>query len=186
MLRTIRFLSLMCVGVALVGGCSQDAPSSSTSAPPTTPTSGGADRTPSPAAKLTAACPLLSATELKTLLGGGARTKLTATDEKTDNPNDFTCAYGSGGKKPFALTVMSRPNVTPKAVIAAVAKNSEVKSRRVPGVGAAAVIYTKNGFSVLTASKRYNGQTRTVIFAAPAVVPGRKFIEVTQLVIGRV
>lgn len=38
----------------------------------------------------------------------------------------------------------------------------------------------------LVANKRSHGQTRSVIFAAPSVVPEQKFADVTKLVISRV
>jgi hypothetical protein len=150
-------------------------------------------RTLPPVAKLTAACTLLSAGELKTLLGGGAsRTKVTAAEDKPDHSSgytSYTCEYGSNGKKPFALTVLgiAQMGYTPKVAIDAVAKASRVKTHRVTGIGGAAVFYTlKDGYSLLAAGKRSHGQTRTVNFAAPAAVPERKFIDVAKLVISRV
>jgi hypothetical protein len=54
-------------------------------------------------------------------------------------------------------------------------------------VGAAAVFYTlPDGVSLLAAGERSRGETRTVVFAAPAIVPERKFIDVVNAVVGRV
>jgi hypothetical protein len=54
-------------------------------------------------------------------------------------------------------------------------------------VGAAGVFYTlPDGVSVLAASKQSRGETRTLIFSAPAIVPERKFIDVAKVVITRV
>lgn len=169
-------------------------PPSTTSTTATTPAvrADAPIRTIPPVAKLTAACTLLSAAELKTLLGGSAsQTKVTATENKPDpsgGDTSYTCAYGSNGKKPFALTVLgvAQDGFPPKLAIDAAAKASGVKTHSVTGVGEAAVFYTKDGYSVLTAGKRSHGQTRTVIFAAPAVVPEQNFVDVAKLVISRV
>jgi hypothetical protein len=162
------------------------------STPSTTPAAHTAIRTLRPVAKLTAACRLLSAGELKALLGGGtSRTKVTATEDKPDPSGgytSYTCEYGSGGKKPFALTVLgiAQDGYTPKVAMDAVAKASHVKTHRLTGIGTAAVFYTlPDGYSVLSAGKRSHGQTRTLDFSAPAVVPERKFAEVAKLVISR-
>jgi hypothetical protein len=42
------------------------------------------------------------------------------------------------------------------------------------------------GVARLDASKRSYGQTRTVIFTAEDTVPGRKFIDVVELVLSRI
>lgn len=148
-------------------------------------------RTLQPVAKLTAACGLLSAAELKTLLGGDAsRTEVTATEDKPDpsgGTTSYTCKYGTSKQRPFALTVLGLDLVTPKEAINAVVKQLDVKAHGVTGIGTAAVFYTgKDNYSVLVANKRSHGQTRSVIFAAPSVVPEQKFADVAKLVISRV
>jgi hypothetical protein len=203
-LNIYQTIQLVCVA-ALAAGCSGAThsagqqlptvtPPNRTTTTPTTPAARAAIRTLRPVAKLTAACTLLSAAELKTLLGGGAsRTKVTATEDKPDpsgGHTSYTCEYGSNGKKPFALTVLGIAQdggYTPKVAIDAVAKSSGVKTYRLTGVGEAAVFYTaKNGYSLVATGKRSHGQTRTVNFAAPAGVPERKFVDVAKLVISRV
>jgi hypothetical protein len=142
---------------------------------------------------LTAACPLLSADELQALLGGGiSKTKLTATEDKpttTTVDTSYMCEYGTNGNNPFALDVSgskSQDGFTPKAAIDAIAKAAKATTHSVTGVGVAAVFYTVNGYSVLAAGKQTNGQTRTVIFSAPAAVPEQKLIDVERLVIDRI
>jgi hypothetical protein len=148
---------------------------------------------PTPVAKLTAACPLLPADELGALLGGGtSQTRVTATEEKPDVSNGFThyyCKYGSNGKYPFALGVTdsAKDGYTPPVAIDAIAKGSQVTTHSVTGVGAAGVFYTQtDGNSVLAAAKQSYGETRTVIFVAPVVVPEQKLIDVTKVVIDRI
>lgn len=162
-----------------------------TSPVPATTTSKPADPTAS-VAKVTAACPLLSVDELKTLLGGSAsRTKITATEDPPDVSGDhanYTCEYGSNGKTPFALSVVAVPETrqTPQVVIDAIGKASNVSTHPVAGVGEAAVFYTlPDGNSLLATSKRAQGEVRTVLFSAPAVVPEQKFVDLTRLVIGK-
>lgn len=190
----VRIALVFCVAASLAG-CGQSTPdslpvgSSASAAPSASTSRPSVIRTLRPVAKLTSACALLSAVELKALLGGGSsRTKVTATEDKPDK-GSYTCEYGSGGKKAFALIVDSS-NVrafTPQDAIDAVAKAAHGKTRRVKGVGAAAVFYiTKDGVGVFTASKRSHGQTRSVFFSAPAIVPERKYAEVARLVISRI
>jgi hypothetical protein len=198
-----RIVPLVCFAV-LVAGCSGTTHPSeqhlpSLTPPSTTITTAAASpesapiviRTLQPVAKLTGACMLLSAAELKTLLGGGASmTEVTATEDKPDpsgGTTSYTCEYGTSMKRPFALTVLSLDLVTPKEAIDGVVKQIDVKAHGVTGVGTAAVFYTrKDGYSVLVANKRSHGQTRSVIFAAPSVVPEQRFADVTKLVISRV
>jgi hypothetical protein len=142
---------------------------------------------------VTAACPLLSVSELKALLGGStSRTKLTAVEDKPDRTGGYTsynCEYGTNGRYPFVLgiSVIPEASYTPKKAIDDIATASKVATRPVTGVGTAAVFYTlPDGVSLLAASKQFRGETRTVIFSAPAIVPERKFIDVARVVISRV
>lgn len=189
-----RIAVVLCVAASLAG-CGQNAPGKAaavapaSAAPSATASRPSAIRSLPPVATLTSACALLSAAELKALLGGGAsHTKVTATEGKPDKTS-YTCEYGSGGKKPFAL-IVDHSNVrtfTPKDAIDAVAKAAHVRTRRVTGVGTAAVYYVaKDGYGVIAASKRSHGQTRSVFFSAPGIVPERKFADVARLVIGRI
>jgi hypothetical protein len=145
-----------------------------------------------PVARLVAACPLLPVNELKALLGGGAGTRLAAVEDKPDLRGGYptyTCQYGSNGRYPFvvAVSAIRWARYTPNAAIADIAKASRVRTHRVAGVGAAAVFYTlSDGVSVLAAGKQARGETRTVVFAAPAVVPERKFIDVVKVVLSRI
>jgi hypothetical protein len=190
---------LFAVLAALTAGCSTSGDAEEEASPTTTASSAAATPTPStairsmrPVAKVSSACRLLSAAELKELLGGSASsTKVAAKEDKPDPAGGFvtyTCEYGSDGNYPFALSTQGvvQKGVTPKMSIDAVAEAAKVKTRRVSGVGSAAVYYTlKNGISVLAAVKRSHGENRLATFAAPKVVPGRKFIEVVKLVMSR-
>jgi hypothetical protein len=146
-----------------------------------------------PVAKLTAACTLLSAAELKVLLGGGSsRTKVTATETKPPTSSSHMCKYGSRGKAPFVVLVdgQSQKGYTPKMEVDAIIKThrqDNTKIRSVTGVGEVATFFTFNdGISELVASKRSRGQTRMVVFEAPGVVPERKFVDVVKLVTSRI
>lgn len=180
-------------GCSTAGDADDDAsPAETPSSASATPTPRSAIRSMRPVAKLTAACRLLSAAELKELLGGSSSaTKVTAKEDKPDHTAgsiSYTCEYGSGGNYPFALNVggFGPGDFTPKNAVDAVAKAATVKTRRVSGVGSAAVYYTlKSGVSVLAAAKRSHGETRMETFAAPKIVPGKKFIQVAKLVLSR-
>jgi hypothetical protein len=77
-------------------------------------------------------------------------------------------------------------NFMPKDMIDAAAKLPHLKIQRVKGVGSAAVFQVTTSGGVIAASKRSHGQTRSVIFSAPRIVPERKFAEVARLVISRI
>lgn len=196
--RTFRVTRWIPV-VTLVAGCG----SGHAASPPPTPTSpstpvkrpaaGAGIRTLAPVAKLTHACPLLSAGELKILLGGGAsRTRIKAVESRPPGSDIFLCKYGSGGKAPFELVVSAvrATAFSPRLAIAAVVKRHRqdgTRIRYVKGVGEAAAFFTfKDGVAELVASKRSHGQIRMAIFDAPSIVPGRKFVPIVKLVISRV
>jgi hypothetical protein len=141
---------------------------------------------------VTAACPLLSVAELKTLLvRGTSKTKVTATESKPPTPSIRECKYGSHGNDPFELVVagLTQTGFTPKAQIDAIVKQhllDKTRIRRVSGVGEAAAFLTfTDGTSELMASKRSHGQTRLAGFQAPTVMPERNFADVVKLVISR-
>ena len=191
----VQIAFVVCLAATLAG-CGQNTPDdpptgSPVSAAPSASASASRPvviRSLRPVAKLRSACALLSAAELTALLGDSAGgTKVTATEDKPEKES-YTCEYGSGADKPFALVVDSSdvPTFTPKDAVDAAASVAHVKTRRVKSVGAAAVFnITKDGFGVISASKRSHGQTRSVFFSAPKDVPGSKFVKVARLVIGR-
>ncbi|GAA3841535.1 hypothetical protein [Streptomyces chiangmaiensis] len=120
---------------------------------------------------------------------------MVATEDHSEKPNgnsvSHTCGYGKPGSSSaaFALDVQTRahPVLSPAQLIANVAKGAPAPAHPVPGVGQAATFYTQpNGLSVMTAAKRSAGQVRMVIFAAPAIVPEQKFIDVEKLVLSRI
>jgi hypothetical protein len=130
---------------------------------------------------------------LKALLGGGtSQTNVTAIEDKpniTDGYTSYNCKYGSNGKYPYGLGIqgIAQNGFTPPVAIDAIAKASKVAAHSVTGVGAAGVFYTlASGVSVLAVSKQSHGETRTVFFSAPAVVPAQKLIDLARLVIDRV
>jgi hypothetical protein len=194
--------ALMLTGaITLAAGCSPTTTHRATLHLPTPAASKAnatASATPSiralaPAAKVAAACPLLSADELKLLLGGGtSQTKVTAVEDKpdvTDGYRSYNCKYGSNGTYPFGLGIqdIAQDGYTPKDAIEAITTATKVATRSVTGVGAAGVFYTvPSSFSLLAVSKQSHGETRTVFFTAPIVVPESKFVDVARLVIRRI
>jgi hypothetical protein len=145
---------------------------------------------------LTAACPLLSSAELKRLLGGSAsQTTVTATEDTPDPSGgsiSYGCEYGSNGRIPFSLGVSEATvgGSTPASEIAAIsdlAKSKQATPESVASVGEAAVFYSlPDNTSVLASAKQSQGKLRWVVFAAPAIVPKQKFVDVEQLVLGRI
>lgn len=185
--------------VALTAACSTTGhaagwkePSTAAAPPSATPAVTAPAGTPSPVATVTAACPLLSADELKALLGGAkSQTKVTATESAPDVSKGFAtyeCAYGSGGKQPYDLAVTAtRQDFSPREGIDSIGKGNHVVVHSVTGVGQAGKFFTdSDGTSVIAVAKVSHGQTRTVIFSAPAVVPEQNFINVAKLVLGRI
>jgi hypothetical protein len=100
------------------------------------------------------------------------------------------CLYGKpGASTAFTLDVQTHahPVLSPGQVIANVAKAAPVPTHKVYGVGQAATFYTlPDGVSLMTAAKRSAGQVRIAMFAAPRVVPERKFVDVEKLVLSRI
>lgn len=185
--------------IALAAGCSTAGPSAIWTEPATTATSHGATpassaprSTPNPVATVTAACPLLSTGELRTLLGGAnSQTKVTAVEGAPDTNADFAsyeCKYGSGNKHPFDLVVTAaKQDLSPQEGIDAIAKGSHVVIHKVTGVGQVGTFFTdSDGQSLIAVAKVSHRETRTVIFSAPAVVPEQNFINLAKLVLDRV
>jgi hypothetical protein len=197
MSKTLR-ISLLIGAVAVVAGCSATGHASSAGEPTwaaaQSPAASSAPaQTPAPVAKLTAACPLLSANELKTLLGGtSSQTKVEAVEDKpdmSDGSPTYTCEYGSKGSYPFALSVLPlKPdNFSPQKAVDAIATSSHVTTHKVTGVGEAGVFYTKSdGYSIIAVAKLSHGEIRSLVFAAPKIVPEQKFIDIAHLVIDRI
>jgi len=197
--RIITILSVACL-VATVAGCSAtgrsaDGPTPTWVAGAPASTSVATPKSKeTPVAKITGACPLLSASELKSLLGGGtSSTRLTEAEAKPETggvTRVYTCKYGSGGKYPFELSAMGDSDsggYTPAYVIGAITKGSKVTTHEVSGLGDAAVFYTlPDGNSILAASKKFGHETRTVVFSAPKVVPQKNFEDVLNLVVQRI
>jgi hypothetical protein len=184
------------IGVlALTAGCSTASEAASWKQPSTAPSATVAASapaaTPSPVATVTAACPLLSTGELKALLGGtNSQTTVTAVESAPDVSRGFAtygCRYGSGGKYPFDLAVTTTgQDFAPREGVAAIAKGSHVLIHDVTGVGEAGTFFTdSDGGSCVAVAKVSHGQTRTVIFSAPAVVPEQNFLTVATLVLSR-
>lgn len=143
-------------------------------------------------AKLTAACPLLSADDLKVLLGGAnSQTSLTAHEDapdKSDGITSYNCEYGSGGKFPFTVGVqgVAGSYFSPTEAIDAVAKASMVTTHRVTGVGTAGVYYAKPAVALVAVSKRSFGETRSVFVTAPPVVPEQVLVGIAKVVLARI
>jgi hypothetical protein len=190
--KQVRTIPLAFLAV-LAAGCSFAAhPPGEPISPSPTPARSSVIRTLRPVAKLTSACAVLSAAEVNALIGGdeGAMAAKAVEDKPSHSYGYtfYTCEYGTGSGKPFALTVMgiAQKGYTPKVAIDAVAKG-HTKARRLTGIGGAAVLYPdKHGLSVIAAGRRSHGQTRTMTFAAPVDVPAQKLVDVAKLVIGRI
>jgi hypothetical protein len=184
------------IGVlALATGCSTASQAASWKQPSTAPSPAVASppaATPGPVATVTAACPLLSTDELKALLGGAnSQTKITAVESAPDVSRGFAtyeCKYGSGAKYPFDLAVTTTgQDFSPREGVAAIAKGSHVLIHDVTGLGQAGTFFTdSDGGSCIAVAKVSHGQTRTVIFSAPVVVPEQNFLKVATLVLSRV
>ncbi len=194
-MRNLRVFGFICT-VAVAAGCSQIGKAASQpSEPSAQPSTAAASPSawPTPVAKLTAACPLLSADELKTLLGGGkSTTQVTAVEDKpdvTDGYTSYNCKYGSGGKYPFGLGVqgIAQHGFTPAVAVDAIAKSAHAPTKRVTGVGTAGVFYTgSDGVALLAAAKQSHGETRTVYVTTPVVVPESKLVDIARVVLARV
>ena len=196
--RIVLIGSAICL-LALTAGCSTASrtaiwkePATTATSHSATPASSAPPSTPKPVATITAACPLLSTGELKTLLGGAnSQTKLTAVEGAPDTNHDFAsyeCKYGSGGKHPFDLVVTAaKQDLSPQEGIDAIAKGSHVVVHKVTGVGEVGTFFTdSDGESLIAVAKVSHRETRTVIFSAPAVVPEQNFINLAKLVLDRV
>jgi hypothetical protein len=190
--------SAICI-VALTAGCSTASrraiwkePATTATSRSATPASSALTSTPSPVATVTAACPLLSTGELRTLLGGAnSQTKVTAVESAPDTNRDFAsyeCKYGSGSKRPFDLVVTAaKQDLSPQEGIDAIAKGNHVVIHKVTGVGEVGTFFTdSDGESLIAVAKVSHRETRTVIFSAPAVVPEQNFINLAKLVLDRV
>lgn len=196
--RTVLIVSAICF-VALTAGCSTAGgraiwkePATTATSQSATPASKAPTSKPKPVATVTAACPLLSAGELKALLGGAkSQTDVTAVEGAPDTNKDFAsyeCKYGSGGKYPFDLVVTAAKRyLSPRQGIDAIAKGSHVVIHTVTGVGQVGTFFTdSDGQSLIAVAKVSHRETRTVIFSAPAVVPEQIFINLAKLVLARV
>lgn len=169
-------------------GGTAPSPASSTTATTTTPVPPGRAVGP----RLTAACPVLTAGEVKQVLGGGqSTTEITATDRTVDDKSAdkiFDCDYGAGGKAPF---VLSLGNITEKGFSAAEAVKAFVDQAKatpqpIPNLGEAAAYFTMpDGDGKLAMAIRSYGELRTATFTAPAVVPATKLTELMALVAQR-
>lgn len=162
----------------------------SSSASPTPSPTALASR--APVAKLTAACALLSADELKSLLGGAnSQTTLTAREDApdtTDGTTSYNCEYGSNGKYPFNVGVqgVAGSYFSPADGIDAIAKAAKVTTHRVSGVGSAGVYYVKPTVALVAVSKKSFGETRTVFVTAPPVVPEQVLVGIAKVVLARI
>ena len=198
MSRVVLIVSAICF-IALTAGCSTASrtaiwkePATTATSHSATPDSSAPQSTPNPVATVTAACPLLSTGELRTLLGGAnSQTKVTAVESAPDTNDDFAsyeCKYGSGSKHPFDLVVTAaKQDLSPQEGIAAIAKGSHVVIHKVTGVGQVGTFFTdSDGESLIAVAKVSHRETRTVIFSAPAVVPEQNFINLAKLVLDRV
>jgi len=159
--------------------------------PSATPTISAPASTPSPVATVTAACPLLSIDDLKARLGGAnGQTKVTAVESA---PTSATASRRTSASTAAAASTRSTSSSRPPSRLLAtgridsIAKGSHVVINNVTGVGQAGTFFTdSDGGSLIAVAKLSHGETRTVIFSAPAVVPKQNFISLAKLVLDRV
>lgn len=146
-------------------------------------------------AKLTAACPLLTASEVEQVLGGGkSTTQVTATEGKPDTSQAdklFECDYGAAGSSAAAPFTLSLGNITESGfsasdAIAAFVKQAKAKPQVVSGLGQDAAYFPlPTGDAMLALAKRSHGELRTATFEAPTVVPEAKLAQLMALVAER-
>lgn len=171
---------------------------STTPAPATTTQPSSPPVTPGvPAgAKLTAACPLLTASEVEQVLGGGkSTTQIQAREGKSsDDHGDklFECDYGTGGANATAPFTLSVGNITESGfsasdAIDAFVKQANAKRQAVPGLGQDSAYFPLGGGQAMLAlAKRSHGELRTATFEAPTVVPEDKLAQLMALVADRI
>jgi hypothetical protein len=141
-------------------------------------------------AKLTAACPFLSVTELATLLGISADA-MTATEEKPQKDAEgiqLGCDYNVNGKNLYSLSISGYPVdvLSVRDLVDAVPKDAQ-NVRKPIGIGQAAIFYTAqdDDFAVMCAGAASHGQARTATFIAPKSVSQATFADVDKLVVAR-
>jgi hypothetical protein len=183
---------IVAVGAAVLlsAGCGGEDPAPTWQAPPSpaAPTSAA----PARLAKITSACDLLPAAKVIDLLGGNGQTKLSGRElprEKRENGNVWRhCGYGRGGNEPFRLSVATMPDRadTVDETIDAVAEAAGNGSKRIEGLGSAAVGYTEGEGRSVMAVAPYQKELRVVQFTGPALVPQDKLAEVVRQVIGKI
>ena len=144
-------------------------------------------------AKLTAACPVLTASEVDEVLGGGvSTTHVTATEGKPDAGQAdkiFECDYGVGGTAPFTLDIgnITESGFSAADAVTAFVQQAKAKSQPVPNLGDAAAYFPlPTGDAMLAMAKRSHGELRTATFDAPKVVPVAKLAQLMALVADRI
>jgi hypothetical protein len=166
-------------------------PANTTAAATTTATTAAIQHGHDAGAKLTAACPLLTADELTQLLGGHA-TKLTATEAGVDGDSAspiYSCRYGADGKHPFETSVgkIDTTGITfsaKDAVDAFAGEGSGV--HRLDGIGEDAVfLKLSDGTAFAATATHTHGELRTATFAAPGIVPQQVMATVLKTLAGR-
>jgi len=144
-------------------------------------------------AKLTAACPVLTASEVEQVLGGGvSTTPITATEGKPDAGEAdkiFECDYGVGGNAPFTLDIgnITESDFSAADAVTAFVQQAKAKSQPVPNLGQSAAYFAlPTGDAMLAMAKRSHGELRTATFEAPKVVPVAKLAQLMALVADRI
>lgn len=143
-------------------------------------------------AKLTAACPVLTASEVEQVLGGGkSATQITATEGKPDAGRAdklFECDYGAGGKTPFTLSLgnITESGFSASDAVTAFVQQAKAKPRAVPNLGGAAAYFPlPTGDAMIAVAKRSHGELRTATFEAPTIVPVAELTALMTLVVNR-
>jgi hypothetical protein len=184
----LRFGLVAAAFVAMASSaCSQADDSSNAAAPSRTPTSGATGSAPTTIRpeQITAACPLLPATEVVRVLGSDKGTTLQATEGAKETAADgarFTCTYGRDGRQALVLAVAEQAGV-PAAGVEAVAQESGATAEDISGLGDAAVTYTAQGFRYVVTAVSYDKGHRLVFVGAAEIVPQAKLTELATTVV---
>lgn len=140
---------------------------------------------------LTVACPVLTASEVQQILGGGeSATQITATEGEPDDEQAdkiFECDYGVAGDRPFTLDLgdITEFDFSAAEAVTAFVQQAKAKPQPVPNLGQAAYFPLPTGDAMLAMAKRSPGELRTATFEAPKIVPVAGLAQLMALVDSR-
>lgn len=187
-LGTVRTVIGVCAAtVAVLAGtaCGSD-PGTQPGAQWVSPSAGApAASGPARLEKITAACELLPAEKVVTVLGSANGTRLTAKEEPVqdaDTNPKHSCIYGANGREALSLVTSTLPDRADTATetLKRIAANSGVTTKPVKGLGAGAVAYVTEGVRVLAVTVAYDKELRLFVLSGPSVIPQAKLTELAR------